>query len=80
MKQPKLDPDAGYDFDAAKADNESVQGHISEKKALAQAKEEGIEFVDHYTFEGTSEKYDTAKEAEKHADGKPIMQVRERKA
>lgn len=52
---------------------------LTEKQALARAKEEGIEFVDFYTFDGATVEYLTEKEAEKDANGAPILQARRQK-
>ncbi len=52
------------------------EDHLTEKEALKQAKAEGIEFEDHYTFDGAEKEYETKEDAKADADGKPVVQVR----
>lgn len=55
----------------------SPDDKLTEKEAIAMAKAEGITFKDSYQVEGETDRYDTKKEAEKAAKGKPVMQIRE---
>lgn len=55
----------------------SPDDKLTEKEAIAMAEAEGITFKDSYQVEGETDKYDTKKEAEKAAKGKPVMQIRE---
>lgn len=65
--------------DVELAPDDSEDDHLTEEEALAQAKAEGIEFVDAFMVEGEAKEYKTAKLAEKHADGRNVIQVRRRK-
>lgn len=58
----------------------SKDDHLSETDALEQAKANGIEFVDFYTFEGASKEYETREDAEKDADGKLVHEARRQKS
>jgi hypothetical protein len=54
---------------------------LTEKEALAQAKADGIEFVDEYHIEGKSKIYSTRAAAQKAASkGDNVVQTRRRKA
>ena len=55
----------------------SLDEHLTEKQAIAQAKAEGLTFIDSYQVEGDSTHYKTKQEAEAQAKGKPVFQVRE---
>lgn len=61
--------------------DDSEDEHLTEKKALEQAKAEGIEFVDSFTIEGDEKRreFKTRAAAEKEADGRNIIQTRTRK-
>lgn len=54
---------------------------LTEKQALAQAKEQGIEFVDEFTIEGDEDRvvYETEAEAKAEAGKRNIIQTRRQK-
>lgn len=64
---------------------EDIDEELTEKDALAQAKAEGIEFVDYYTVDGLLDdldqpvRFDTREEAEEVAGDKAIYQTRQQK-
>lgn len=62
-----------------KDSNGNGDDKLTEKEALAQAKDEGIEFIDSWQVEGDDTFYPTEAEAKKKAKGKPITQRRDRK-
>lgn len=57
----------------------SVDEKLTEKEALAQAKAEGIEFVDWFTVEGDDTRYETIEEALDAAGDKNVSQHRTQK-
>ena len=74
--------------------NQKIHGHVTEEEALAQAKKDGIEFVDSYhvvkigefvdftdtkTTHDTHAKADTARKKLKNPDQYTVAQVRTRK-
>jgi hypothetical protein len=52
---------------------------LTETEALAEAKKQGIEFVDFYTVEGDETKFATREKAEEAHPGKNIIQTRTQK-
>ena len=50
--------------------------HLTEKQALAQAKKDGIEFIDEFKVEGSDKVYETKEATEKAAKGKNVIQSR----
>ncbi len=52
--------------------------HLTEEEALEQARQDGIEFVDSFSFEGSDEVFETREGAEAAAKGKNVIQTRTR--
>lgn len=57
-------------------DEQPEQKELTEEEALAQAREQGVEFVDSFSVDGAETAYATREEAEAVANGKNIIQTR----
>lgn len=57
----------------------NADDNFTEEEALAQAAEQGIEFVDVFTVEGDDTQYAALEEATEAAGGKPVIQTRSKK-
>lgn len=64
----------GKDVELKPDDSEDEK--LTEKLAIKQAKSENLGFRDFWTIEGDLTEYETQKQAEKKANGKPVIQNR----
>lgn len=77
MQEDKTDPIHSENVETAPDDSEDE--HLTEEQALAQAKEQGIEFKDQFQIEGFTKLYDSKEEAVAVAPkGSNIIQIRSR--